>query len=484
LGSRRNIDSIAAGSLHLVSTTVIVLATMGIVVAVAGGMGVALGRILTFAYQDPLTGLENRARFFKRLATAVEAAGSRREPVAILVMDLDRFKYVNDTLGHEVGDHVLREVANRVRSAVATGYVARLGGDEFAVILTGPPALGVVGTAKAIVAALGKPITYQGQPFDIGASVGVARFPQDGVNAQSLVRNADTAMYVAKRNRTGVAIYNAYYETAQQEHLSLLAELRSAAEQGQLRLVYQPKLSLHTSNVSSVEALIRWNHPQKGNIQPTLFIPFAEHTGYIKVLTRWVLGEAIRQCGAWLNNGVKLQVAVNICARDLLSGDLPARIATLLADNCVPAGLICLEITESGLMEEPLHLQKVLERLSGMGLQLAIDDYGAGYSCLTDLMKLPVQELKIDKSLIRSLVSDAGMPLIVRSTIDLGHNLGMKVVAEGVEDGDNWHLLKLLGCDHAQGYYMSPPLEAGLLLDWVKEHEGQLVTVTERSSVA
>jgi diguanylate cyclase (GGDEF)-like protein len=463
------------------STTLIVLATLTVVVAIAGSIGIVLRRVLTLAYQDPLTGLANRARFFARLSAAIDAAGPRGPGVAILVMDLDRFKYVNDTLGHEVGDRVLREVATRLRVAPPSACLARLGGDEFAVILTGADAVDVVDTAKAIVAALANPILYEAQPLDIGASVGVARFPQDGANAQTLVRNADTAMYVAKRNRTGVAIYNAYYETTQQEHLSLLAELREAAQSGQLRLVYQPKLSLHTSNVSSVEALIRWTHPRKGNIPPPQFIPFAEHTGYIKVLTDWVLTEAIRQCAEWLSNSVKLQVAVNVCARDVLSGDLPDRIAVLLADHRVPAGLLCLEITESGLMEEPEQLQKVLDRLSAMGLQLAIDDYGAGYSCLSDLRNLPVQELKIDTSLIRSLVADADMPLIVRSTIDLGHNLGMKVVAEGVEDDDGWQLLKLLGCDHAQGYFMSPPLEAGALLPWMREHDRRGVNGGERS---
>jgi diguanylate cyclase (GGDEF)-like protein len=454
-----------------VFTTLIVLATTSFVVAVAGGMVVAFGRVLALAYRDPLTGLVNRSKFFTKLSAAIEAAGSRAETVSILVMDLDRFKYVNDTLGHAVGDYVLREVASRLQLVLSSGCPARLGGDEFAVLLAGADALQVEDAAKTIVTALAEPVLYEGQPLDIGASVGIAQFPQDGADATSLVRNADTAMYVAKRNRTGIAVYNTCYDTAQQEHLSLLAELRRAAQEDQLRLVYQPKISLGTTNVSAVEALIRWVHPQRGIIYPSQFIPFAEHTGYIKVLTHWVLAEAIRQCGEWLSNGLKLQVSVNICARDLLSGNLPERIAALLVEHCVPPGLICLEITESGLMEEPDHIQKMLDRLSAMGLHLAIDDYGAGYSSLSDLMNLPMQELKIDQSLIQAMVADSEMPLIVRSTIELGHNLGMKVVAEGVEDGDGWHLLKLLGCDHAQGYFMSPPLEASALVQWMSEHD-------------
>jgi diguanylate cyclase len=455
-----------------VPATLIVLAATSVVVAIAGGGGVALGRVLTLAYQDQLTGLANRSRFFKKLSAAIEARRRRGDNVAILVADLDRFKYVNDTLGHDVGDHVLREVASRLRRVLPSDSLARLGGDEFAVLLTGVAAVKVVEVAKGVVGALTEPILYEGQPLDIGTSVGIARFPQDGRDAESLVRNADTAMYVAKRNRTGVAIYNAYYDTTQLEHLSLLAELRRAAEQGQLRLVYQPKVSLRSSNVSAVEALIRWVHPQKGVIEPAQFIPFAEATGYIKVLTQWVLKEAIRQCGEWLSNGVKLQVSVNISSRDLISGNLAGQIAALLAEHCVPAGLVCLEITEKGLMEEPEHVQKVLDRLSTMGLQLAIDDYGTGYSCLRELMNLPVQELKIDRSLIQAMVADSDMPPVVRSTIELGHNLGMKVVAEGVEDGDGWHLLKLLGCDHAQGYFMSRPLEPGALIQWMDENDG------------
>jgi diguanylate cyclase (GGDEF)-like protein len=430
-------------------------------------------RMLTLAYQDQLTGLANRARFSEMLAAAITAARPGTETVAIFVMDLDRFKYVNDTLGHGVGDHVLRQVAGRLTSVVPScGCVARLGGDEFALLLTGAAASKVVDAAKAIVAALEEPVLYEGQPLDVGTSVGIARFPQHGRDAQTLVRNADVAMYVAKRNKTGLAIYNAYYDTTQQEHLSLLGELRSAVEYRALRLVYQPKVSLRSSNVSAVEALIRWIHPERGTLLPAHFIPFAEATGYIKVLTHWVLAEVIRQCAEWLSNGLQLQISVNISARDLMNRDLPAQIAALLAEHCVPAGLICLEITESGFMEDPAHAQKVLDRLSGMGLRLAIDDYGVGYSSLSHIMKLPVQELKIDRSFICGMVANPDLSAIVRSTIELGHNLGMTVVAEGVEDSNGWDLLESLGCDDAQGYFMSPPLEAALLVQWMHDHDG------------
>jgi EAL domain-containing protein (putative c-di-GMP-specific phosphodiesterase class I) len=249
-----------------------------------------------------------------------------------------------------------------------------------------------------------------------------------------------------------------------------LSELRQAIEGKQLRLHYQPKVSLSSATVSAVEALVRWYHPQRGVVGPVEFIPFAEHTGYIKVLTRWVLEEAVRQCAEWLREGIRLQISVNISARDLMNRDLPEVIGELLRVHDVPPALLCLEITESGFMEDPAHAQKVLERLHALGLKLSIDDYGTGYSSLSYIMKLPVQELKIDRSFILRMVSDADTATIVRSTIDLGHNLGLQVVAEGVEDLEGCNLLARLGCDDVQGYYMSPPLEPAALKGWIRDY--------------
>ena len=348
--------------------------------------------------------------------------------------------------------------------------VARLGGDEFAILLQSQDR-GVAELAREIIATLEKPILYKDQPLDVGTSIGIAHYPEHGSDAQTLVRNADIAMYVAKRNKTGFAIYDPNYDTSQQEHLSLLGELRRAVERDELRLYYQPKVSLSSENVSAVEALLRWQHPQRGVVSPGLFIPFAEHTGYIKVLTRWVLREAIRQCGAWIKQGLRLQVSVNISARDLMNRELPDMISGMLAEHGVPASHLCLEITESGFMDDPAHAQKVLERLSALGLKLSIDDYGTGYSSLSYIMKLPVQELKIDQSFIRHMVGDDDISTIVRSTIELGHNLGLKVVAEGVEDAAEWKMLQTLGCDDAQGFFMSPPLDPDSLAAWMKKHQ-------------
>lgn len=441
--------------------------------------------ILQLAYEDPLTDLANRSRFADALAQALR---TRPAGLTIFMMDLDRFKYVNDTLGHGVGDHVLREVSARLQRTVTVAEcIARLGGDEFALLV--PRAahgdtVDFTATARAIIQALEEPIYYEGQPLDVGTSIGIAHCPEHGRDAQTLVRNADIAMYVAKRNKTGFAVYDPHYDTSQQEHLSLLGELRRAVERDELRLYYQPKVSLHTANISAVEALIRWQHPARGMVSPDQFIPFAEHTGYIKLLTRWVLREAMRQCGEWLRQDLRLQVSVNISARDLMNRELPEQVSALLAEHGVPAALLCLEITESGFMEDPAHAQKVLDRLFDLGVKLSIDDYGTGYSSLSYIMRLPVQELKIDRSFISRMASDEEISTIVRSTIDLGHNLGLKVVAEGVEDQSAWNLLRALGCDDAQGYFMSKPLSPELLVAWIRANDASFAADAPTSRAA
>jgi len=442
-------------------------------------------RILKLAYRDTLTGLDNRAKFAEQLAAAIGQADSSRRGVSILVMDLDRFKYVNDTLGHSVGDHVLVEVAKRLVDEVPqAACIARLGGDEFAVLLEGLSTAQIADIARKVNRVLEQPISYRGQPLDVGTSIGVAHHPEHGENAATLVRNADIAMYVAKRNKSGYEIYDRHYDTTQQQHLSLLGELRQAVEAHQLRLYYQPKVSLSSANVSAAEALLRWHHPQRGMISPAEFIPFAEHTGYIKVLTRWVIQEAVRQCAEWIEAGVRIEISVNISARDLMNRDLPEMVSSLLKQYAVPATLLCLEITESGFMEDPTHARNVLDQLSKLGLKLSIDDYGTGYSSLSYIMQLPVQELKIDRSFISRMVADADISTIVRSTIDLGHNLGLKVVAEGVESREGWNLLARLGCDDAQGFYMSPPVDAEALLRWIRSRETSQSVETPEAMLA
>ncbi|MGA3158060.1 MAG: EAL domain-containing protein [Steroidobacteraceae bacterium] len=428
----------------------------------------AESRIHRLAYFDTLTGLPNRTQFSVQLERRILAAQAQGQKFAVFVMDLDRFKYVNDTLGHGVGDHVLRSVTARLSSLLEyPDCVARLGGDEFALLVTAEPAAKVAQIAAAIITALEEPIVYEEQPLDVGVSIGIATYPEHGSAADTLVRNADIAMYVAKRSRSGYALYDPQYDSTQQRHLSLLGELRRAVEQNELRLVYQPKVTLASATTSAAEALIRWQHPHRGVIPPADFIPFAEHTGYIKVLTRWVLAEAIRQCAIWYRSGLDIHVSVNLSARDLMNRDLPELIGSLLASEALPAHRIGLEITESGFMEDPAHAQRVLGQLAAMGLQLSIDDYGTGYSSLSYLMTLPVNELKIDRAFVSRVYEDAHLSTIVRSTIELGHSLGLKVVAEGVEDPRGLALLRELQCDSAQGYYMSPPLPAEDFQAWL-----------------
>jgi len=432
--------------------------------------------ILRLAYEDTLTGLPNRALFNKWLTEAIDrvaaaAATKLQEHAAItvLVMNLDRFKSINDTLGHGAGDHVLREVANRLSRLVQSGAVARLGGDEFAFLLDREGSGQAARLAEEINVALEMPIEYQDHWLDVGASMGIAEFPAHGDDASALLRRADIAMAVAKRFKSGYALYDPQYDTHQEKHLSLLGELRRAVELGELRLYYQPKLSLCDDSVSEVEALLRWQHPQRGFIPPGEFIPFAEHTGYIKVLTQWVLQEAVRQCGAWNRLGMPLRISVNIATRDLLNRELPNILTGLLQQHDVPPQLLCLEITESGFMEDPVFARNVLEHLHDMGLRLSIDDYGTGYSSLSYIAQLPVDELKIDRSFVAPIATDKTTATIVRSTIELGHSLGLQVVAEGVEDAEGMQQLKGLGCDVAQGYFISRPLPADKLEEWLQQ---------------
>ncbi|MBL8269209.1 putative bifunctional diguanylate cyclase/phosphodiesterase [Steroidobacter sp.] len=439
--------------------------------------------ILHLAYRDTLTDLANRVLFHDRLEHAIVNAKRTGRTLSVLMMDLDRFKYVNDSLGHGVGDHVLREVAQRLSDLLRQAdTIARLGGDEFAILLENVDERYVTRVALKIQHALEQPIDYEDQLLDVGSSIGIAHFPEHGENIGTLLRNADISMYVAKRNKSGHAVYDVSYDTHQQKHLSLLSEIRQAVEGNQLRVYYQPKISLATSTVEGVEALLRWDHPRRGFIPPGDFIPFAEHTGYIKVLTRWVLEQAVRQCGQWRTAGIPLRVAVNISARDLLNRELPEFIARLL-DRCdTPASLLCLEITESGFMEDAAHSQRVLEQLSALGVRLSIDDYGTGYSSLSYIARLPVDELKIDRSFINQM-SDPTTATIVRSTIDLGHSLGLQVVAEGVEDENDLRTLRQFGCDQAQGYFMSRPLPARELEEWLRHSSWNCVgTKTAKSS--
>jgi diguanylate cyclase (GGDEF)-like protein len=425
--------------------------------------------ILRLAYEDGLTGLPNRAMFNEQLGQAVRTAKRASLPLAVLLFDMDRFKAINDTLGHPVGDQALREVGQRVRKALRdSDVVARLGGDEFALLLSTGSGDNARVVAEKIHKALEEPLVIEGQPMDIAASIGIARYPEHGEDAASLLRAADVAMYAAKRTKSRYAIYDPSHDVRRQEFLTLLGELRRAVEAGELVLHYQPKMHLGEGRVMSVEALVRWRHPTRGFVEPVDFIPFAEQTGYISSITRWVLGKAIEQCGLWERTGLRMKMCVNISARDLQSEDtLLGIVSTALEAAELPAGMLCLEITESALMEDPLSAQSALRKLRDLGVATSIDDYGTGYSSLAYIKQLPVNELKIDRAFVSGMEADRRNAAIVRSTIELGHNLGLTVVAEGVETEHELAELRRFGCDEAQGFFFARPMPGPAFERWL-----------------
>jgi diguanylate cyclase (GGDEF)-like protein len=392
-------------------------------------------------------------------------------------MDLDRFKYVNDTLGHPVGDMVLQQVAKRLSALVRkSDTTARLGGDEFAVLLVNAGIEEAGGVARKIVAALEQPIVVNQHALDVRASIGIAGFPAHGADAETLVRQGDAAMYAAKRANSGFAVYEARMHAQREELLTMLSELRQAIERGELRLLYQPKVTLSGGVTTGVEALVRWMHPAKGMVAPDRFIPFAEQTGFIKTLTAWVVDAAARQGAAWRAAGRSVRISVNISAQDLLNPELPDLLAGALERHALPAQLLGIEITESGVMQDAARAVEVLRRLEGLGVRRSIDDFGTGYSSLAYVKQLNVDELKIDRSFIRNIVRDERDRAIVMSTVELAHNLGLDVIAEGVEDQPTADLLRELGCDAIQGWLVSRPLEAAALETWLRARPAQGVS--------
>ena len=422
------------------------------------------------ALHDALTGLPNRTLFRDRVQQAILTAKREGASAAVLLMDLDRFKEINDTLGHHSGDVVLQGVGPRLRTLLReSDSVARLGGDEFAVLLPKvADAAAAVDVAARIRATLERPFDVSGLSLETDASIGIALYPDHGTDVDTLIQRADVAMYLAKDAHTGQEVYAAEQDAYSPARLTLLAELRRALDERELVVFYHPKADLQTGRVRGVEALARWQHPERGLLPPDEFIPLAEHTGLIRALTRYVLDEALRQCSRWRQDGLELAVAVNLSGRDLLDLQLPDDVVRLLEKWNLDPTCLELEITESTILGDPARAKTVLCRLSEMGVRLAIDDFGSGYTSLAYLKRLPVDELKIDKSFVMNMISDENDAVIVRSTIDLGRNLGLGVVAEGVESAEIWDELGALGCDVAQGYFLTRPIAADALTAWLR----------------
>jgi len=428
------------------------------------------------ALHDSLTGLPNRILFRDRVEQATARCRRNGGVLAVMLIDLDGFKEVNDTLGHHTGDILLQEVGRRLdRYLRAVDTVSRLGGDEFAVFL---PDLGGLetarDTARRLLVALQEPFHLEGISLSVQASVGIAGFPEHGLDTDTLLQRADTAMYQAKRLKTGVEVYTQGRDRASRRRLALSGELKGAVDDNQLLMHYQPKARLSDGVVSSVEALVRWNHPWYGMVPPSEFIPLAERTGVMRPLTINVLDMALAQVRVWSRLGVELSCAVNISTQNFHDLRLPEEIEQLLVRHGVPSRLLEIEITESMLIADPLRAMHIMGRLSDMGIRLVIDDFGTGYSSLAYLKRLPVSGIKIDKSFVQQLTTDENDAAIVRSTIDLARNLGMEVVAEGVESAEAWDRLRSLGCDYAQGYFLSPPVPGDQMLSWYRTHAARL----------
>lgn len=429
-----------------------------------------------YAYYDGLTALPNRNLLYDRLQQAILAARRENKLVALLIADLDRFKEVNDALGHQFGDLLLHQIGPRLKATLReSDTVARLGGDEFAILLPSVASAGAaIDVGGKILKALEESFLIGGLNIDIEASIGIAVFPEHGADADTLFKRADVAMYMAKETRTGCALYSAEHDHNSSHRVTLMGDLRRAIMEDQLFLLYQPKIDLKTGRVSGVEALVRWRHPQAGIITPDHFIPLAERTGLIRPLTAWVLDKALRQCHAWDREGLNLGVAVNLSRRNLQAQELPDQIAGVLEATGVSPANLELEITESAIMSNPERAIEVLSRMTRMGLQFSLDDFGTGYSSLAYLKKLPVNELKIDKSFVTNMETEAQNVAIVRLIIDLGHILGLKVVAEGVEDRTTLDKLIALGCDMAQGYFICRPISAEELIRWLRSQPDPL----------
>jgi len=432
------------------------------------------------ALHDSLTGLPNRVLFQDRVRQVIRSAEREGGGVAVLVMDLDRFKEINDTLGHASGDQLLVEAARRLRTTLrGADAIARLGGDEFAILLHDGSPQGVAGAAGRIHAAFAAPFSLDGLPLQIEASIGAATYPEHAQDVEGLIRRADIAMYVAKRDNSGWELYDRGQDPHQPQRLSLISELRRAIDERELVLYYQPKLELRSGTVSAVEALVRWEHPTRGLVGPHEFIDVAQETSLIRPLTLYVIDEALRQCRAWTEQGHTLAVAVNVSARNLIDLDFPEQVAALLAKWDVGAARLELEITESAIVADMFRMRGVLERLGAMGLRIAVDDFGTGYTSLGYLRRLPISQLKIDRSFVSHMATSEEDAIIVRSTIDLGRNLGLDVVAEGVEDADVLERLRGLGCDIAQGYVMSRPIPGDELATWLRDFSARSASAPE-----
>ncbi len=426
------------------------------------------------AYNDSLTKLPNRNQFIKYLEEQITSSDST---IAVLMLDLDRFKDVNDTVGHAIGDVLLQDIANRLKAAAYPGvFIAHIGGDEFGIVVSETEKQNPETIANNFSSLFERPFQIQQLTLDVDVSIGVAAYPKDADSAHGLMQCADIALYSCKGQHYPLAMYRPELNKHSVQRLNLMSELRGAVTSGQLKLYYQPKLSIGEGKITKVECLIRWIHPTHGFIPPDEFIPLAEQTGAIRDVTHWVLREAFQQQQTWKNEGFEMGIAVNISAIDLVDMTLPAYVAELMSEFNASSDSLTLEVTESAVMSEPESAVKALCTLQRMGIALSIDDFGTGYSSMAQLKKMPVGELKIDKAFVLDLAHNEDDQVMVRTLISLAQNLGLNTVAEGVEDREALRLLTDMGCTTAQGFYLSRPLPASDFCQWLKEYESPVST--------
>ena len=418
------------------------------------------------ARHDALTALPNRVLLREEAQRRIMRLNG--DAMALILMDLNEFKEVNDTLGHFAGDQLLRQVGERLARFTTEGtLVARLGGDEFAILRSQADAVTAEQLAMRVGESLRRPFLVSGMTLEIDASIGIALAPVHASDYDGLLQRADSAMYAAKRNHTGIAMHTSEQEAVNSQKLALASDLRRAIEGGQLSLYYQPKATLRTGGISGVEALVRWKHPDRGMISPDQFIPLAERSGLINLLSMWVLKTALRQVADWKRMGLDMPVSINLSARDLIDVRLPDEIEMALHEANVASELLEVEITESVLTADPARARAIVTRIGELGPTTTIDDFGAGYSSLAYLKNLPVHALKIDRSFVLGMTDNEHDATIVHAVVDLAHNLGLRVVAEGAEDMAVWERLRLAGCDEVQGFVLAQPMPSAQATDWL-----------------
>ena len=420
------------------------------------------------ALHDPLTDLPNRKLLHNRLQQELLRGERTSKQLVLIMTDLNHFKEINDTLGHHIGDLILQQSAERLFNIFRkTDTVARLGGDEFSILLPETNLEQAKVLTLRVLKSFSEPFTVENQSLNVDISIGLAEFPTHGNDVNILIQRADVAMYIAKQNKLGYSIYDPNKDTHSIGRLALMSELRDAIKTESLELYFQPKINISSNEVIGVEALLRWNHPQRGFIQPGEFIPLAEQTGLIKPLTQWVIEKAIMQCAEWEKKNIDLTISINLSIHNLHDPGLIQHIQNTLSKHQLSAEHLMLEITEGDIMSEPLRARETLKEIKETGIKLSIDDFGTGYSSLSYIKKLPIDEIKVDRSFVMEMTEDNDDDVIVLATIELAHNLGFEIVAEGVHDQRTWDRLKELKCDVAQGYYISKPLSATTFMAWL-----------------